>query len=458
MSQPKSIGIVGAGIAGLTCAYLLSSEHRVTVFEADARVGGHSNTVTFPLGDREYSIDTGFIVFNDRTYPLFRRLLSQLGLSGNPTRMSFSVRCDQSGLEYCGSNLNGLFAQRRNLLKPEFLRMVYDILRFNSVGTRDADVVSDDETVGAYLDRNGLSAQFADHYLLPMGAAIWSCPTGRFRDFPIRFILQFYRNHGLMQIRDRPQWFTLPGGSGTYVERLIRPFRDRIQTNSPVRCVRRYEDRVEVTGPAGVQQFDEIIFACHSDQALGMLADASAEEQEMLRAFPYEANDVVLHWDDSVMPTRKRAWAAWNYRLSAETRIRPTVSYWMNLLQHVESQYSFFVTLNDGSVRQDRIISSHRYHHPVFTLERARMQSRHHQFIRSHRTSFCGAWWGNGFHEDGVASAVRVCDRFGKHALQSPLSESPAPAIRLASSRDAEEARIVGTRITETPAGRPLVE
>jgi len=412
------IAIVGGGISGLTCAWLLHREHEITVFESERRPGGHSNTVEFRSDDRDYRIDTGFIVYNDRTYPNFIRLLSELGVEGIPTQMSFAVRCDRTGIEYCGSGLRGVFAQKRNLFKPTFLRMVADILRFNRQGTQDSDNVAESMTVGEYLRKHGYGRGFAQHYLLPMGAAIWSCPTGTFSEFPIRFILEFYRNHGLLSLTNRPQWYTIPGGSRCYVDRLTAPFRDRIIVGSPVQQVIRDGRGVTIQTSGGETRFDEVIFACHSDQALSLMQDASQLEQTVLSEFPYEKNEAVLHTDSSILPRSRAAWSAWNYRIGTEPETRATITYNMNILQHIQSDRTFCVTLNDtDQIAPESIISRHIYSHPLFTVERASMQAQHHRLIRNNHTSFCGAYWGNGFHEDGVNSALAVCRRFGVNGI-----------------------------------------
>lgn len=412
------LAIVGAGISGLTCAWLLHRRHEITVFETERRPGGHSNTVEFELDGHQYRIDTGFIVYNDRTYPNFMELLRQLGVDGAPTEMSFAVRCDRTGIEYSGTDLNGVFAQRRNLLRPRFLRMVWDILRFNRQGSSDADFADPTETVGSYLQRCGYGQGFIDHYLLPMGAAIWSCPCGTFAQFPIRFILEFYRNHGLLSLTNRPQWYTIPGGSRRYVNRLTEPFRDGIRTDSPVRSVRREADGVLISTDQGTERFDEVIFACHSNQALSLLQDPGPLEQHVLGGFPWEVNEAILHFDESVLPRTRRAWSAWNYRISPQPETRVAITYNMNILQHIRSSRTFSVTLNDtGFIRPESIISRHQYSHPVFTTARSALQAEHPRMIRANRTSYCGAWWANGFHEDGVCSALAVCSRFGVESI-----------------------------------------
>jgi uncharacterized protein len=409
------IAIVGSGISGLTCARLLSPDHDVTVFEADARVGGHTNTVSVTVGQEQHEIDTGFIVYNERTYPNFTRLLAELDVETTPTSMSFSVRSDRDGLEYNGTSLNGVFAQRRNLLRPKFLRLLYDIMRFNRGGSIDIDRVPHDQTVGDYVAERGYSKQFAEQYLFPMGAAIWSCPFDDFARFPIRFILEFYVNHGLLSLRNRPVWRVIRGGSRCYVGPLIEPFRDRIRLNCPVYSVQRSDDGVSVRHAFGTDDFDEIIIASHSDQALRLLGDeADDDEAEILSAFPYRRNTAVLHTDESLLPKRRHAWASWNYHIGSEPSSMPTVTYNANILQQLESEHTFCITLNeDDPIDPRKVLAEFEYSHPVFTSRRAEFQARHQDFIRRRRTSFCGAYWRNGFHEDGVVSAMAVCEEFG---------------------------------------------
>jgi predicted NAD/FAD-binding protein len=430
------VAIIGAGISGLTCAWLLHPHHDITLYESESVVGGHSNTVEFDSEGKTYRIDTGFIVYNDRNYPNFTKLLNRLAIRGVPTEMSFAVRCDRTGIEYSGSGLAGVFAQKRNLLRPSFLRMVADILRFNRAGAEDAERDLGTMTVGEYLSRNGYGTAFSEHYLLPMGAAIWSCPTGTFADFPIQFILEFYRNHGLLSLTNRPQWYTIPGGSRRYVERISAPIMTRIRTSSPVQRVERDADGVTVSAAGDVSRFDEVIFACHSDQALRMMGQPSGLEEKVLSGFPYEINEAVLHTDSSVLPRCRKAWSAWNYRIgqSGGDASAATVTYNMNILQHIQSSKTFCVTLNDSDqIAESAVISRHRYAHPVFTSQRAVLQSMHEQLIRRNRTSFCGAYWGNGFHEDGVNSALAVCRRFGVMDIDGTLDATISEQSRLRS-------------------------
>jgi len=439
------IAIVGAGISGLTAAYRLHARHPITLFEAGDYAGGHTNTVDVELDEpvdgardgsterRTYALDTGFLVFNDRTYPNFRRMLEELGVRSRPTSMSFSVRADAANWEYEGSSLGGLFAQRRNLVRPAFYRMLRDILRFNRRGPAWALAAAEHETVGEFLARHRFSREFADYYLLPMGSAIWSCPVGTFAEFPIRFIVEFYRNHGLLDLVDRPTWHVVEGGSRTYVEAMTRDFRSAIRLRAAVRRIRRDEDGVEIAwdddaGRTHSDRFDGVVIACHADQAAAMLADPSPAEREILAAFPYERNSALLHTDERLLPRRRRAWAAWNYLLLGDegrkggaeaagaTGLKgapraATVTYHLNILQQIRSRHALCVSLNvDDRVDPARILRRFTYHHPVFTVERAAMQGRYQEISGVNRTAYCGAYWGNGFHEDGVVSALRACD------------------------------------------------
>lgn len=432
------IAIVGTGISGLVCARALHPEHEIVLFEANDYVGGHTHTVDVAIDEERHAIDTGFIVFNEGNYPNFRRLMDELGVASRESTMSFSVRCDRTGLEYAGSNLNTLFAQRRNLFRPAFHLLLRDILRFNRETPELLDRVDATTTVDEFLTEHGYSRGFSDHYLLPMGGAIWSCPTETFGRFPIRFVIEFYRNHGLLKVRGRPVWRTIVGGSRSYVERLIEPFADRIRLRNAVRSVSRTDDRVVVTSVdtddrQSTETFDEVVFACHSDQALELLADADDLERELLGAFPYGMNDAVLHTDTRVLPRRRRAWSSWNYRIPAEVASRPTVTYDMNQLQGIDSKHTFCVSLNEGElIDPSRVLGRFRYAHPVFTTERDAAQARHREVVRRRNTSFCGAYWGNGFHEDGVNSALVVADAFGREPWTRPTNDAPSPALAAA--------------------------
>lgn len=417
------LAIIGSGIAGLTVAHQLHRSHEITLFEANDYPGGHTHTVDVEVDGVRHAIDTGFIVFNDRTYPQFIKLLAELGVATRPTEMSFSVTDERSGLEYNGGSLNGLFAQRRNLWRPGFYRLLADICRFNRQARSMTGESMEEITVGEFLERFGYSRQFARQYLLPMGAAIWSCPLGTFAGFPLRFVAEFCRNHGLLDLWNRPTWQVISGGSRTYVERMLAGFRHRLRLNTPIVSVRRFQDRVEVQPRDGSEQvFDHVVFACHSDQALRILrADATPTERTVLSAFPYERNVAVLHTDTAVLPSRRRAWASWNYRIQRDDSDESPVdvTYNMNILQGIASRHTFCVTLNPrGNIDTRRVFGEYVYHHPVFTRERAEAQRRHPELCCANRTSYCGAYWRNGFHEDGVVSALAVVEAI-QHTARS---------------------------------------
>jgi len=421
------IAIIGAGISGLTAAYRLHREHQITVFEANDYAGGHTNTVDVEVEGEQYAIDTGFIVFNFRTYPHFVELLDELGVASQTTTMGFSIRDDRQGLEYSGESIRGLFAQRRNLLRPSFYRLVSDIFRFYREAKRLLPTIDDQMTVNEFFSRHHYSSSFVEQFLLPMGSAIWSCPRASFREFPMRFMIEFFDNHGLLGLIDRPVWRVIDNGSRTYVRAITTGFRDRIRLRTPVRRVNRHPNGVDLeTTNGGCERFDHVIFACHSDQTLRILGqDASAAEQEILRSFPYQKNIAVLHTDISILPQRKQAWASWNYRIPRDESDAATVTYLMNMLQRLRSRHTFCVTLNDESkLDPAKILRRFEYDHPRFTADRSAAQSRHGELLNANRSSFCGAYWGNGFHEAGVKSALAV-----------------VAALRHSSSRDISPAR-----------------
>ena len=411
------IAIIGSGIAGLTCAHLLNRRHDVTVFEAGDWVGGHTHTVQVSVEGRQYDVDTGFIVFNDWTYPNFIRLLGQLGVSFKPTEMSFSVNDPDSGLEYNGNNLNSLFAQRRNLLSPGFWGMLRDILRFNKEAQRDLNElrIDADMTLDDYLKAGGYGERFILHYIVPMGAAIWSMPMAEMLNFPLQFFVRFFKNHGLLSVSDRPQWQVVEGGSSAYIAPLTAAFKDRIRLNCPVKRVDRDEHGVVIHSPAGIEHFDKVVFACHSDQALQILASPSEAERAILGALPYADNEVVLHTDTQLLPTRKLAWASWNYRLSGAGHTHAAVTYDMNILQGIESDTTFCVSLNQSAgINPNKVLARFTYAHPQFSLAAVAAQNRWAELDGVQHTHYCGAYWANGFHEDGVVSALRVAAAFGE--------------------------------------------
>ena len=409
------IAIIGAGISGLTAAYYLNPRHDIKVFEVEEKIGGHTATVDVEMNGREYAIDTGFIVFNDWTYPNFIELMNELGVASRPTEMSFSVRCDGSGTEYGGNNLNTLFAQRRNLLRPSFHQMLRDILRFNreSVADLESGKIESGTTLGDYLIDNGYGDAFTFQYLLPMGSAIWSASTASMMEFPLLFFVRFFKNHGLLSVNDRPQWHTIKGGSRSYLEPLTKSFSESIKTGANISKLRRNGDTVDlIMADGSYESFDHVVLACHSDQALKLLTDASKAERQALGMIPYQPNEVVLHTDTSLLPRRQRAWSSWNYWLRQRYQQRAVLTYNMNILQGIQSPETFCVTLNTSeSINAKKIINTFEYSHPVFSLESIQGARQIDQLNGNNRTWFAGAYLGNGFHEDGVSSGRRVAEK-----------------------------------------------
>ncbi len=411
------IAIIGSGIAGLTSAYLLNRSHDIRVFEAGDWIGGHTHTVDVEVNGQSYAVDTGFIVFNDWTYPNFIRLLGKLGVGFKATEMSFSVSDPVSGVEYNGHSLNTLFAQRRNLVSPKFIGMVRDILRFNREALNDLNLqrIPSTMTLGDYLKANGYSARFIQHYIVPMGAAIWSMSLHDMLGFPLQFFVRFFKNHGLLSVSDRPQWCVVEGGSSSYVAPLTESFKQHIRLNCAVTRVERDGDGVTLHSAAGTERFDKVIFACHSDQALALLAEPTRIEQEILGALPYADNDVVLHTDTRLLPKRPLAWASWNYRLGGPASQPAAVTYDMNILQGIQSDTTFCVSLNQtAAIDPSKILARYTYAHPQYSLAGMAAQARWEELLGANHSYFCGAYWANGFHEDGVVSALRVAREFGE--------------------------------------------
>ena len=408
------IAIIGTGIAGNVAALKLHRSHDITVYEAGGHVGGHTHTHRIELDGEVQHVDTGFIVFNHRTYPHFTQLLADLGVVSHDSAMSFSVRNEHSGLEYNGTSLNSLFAQRRNLVRPSFLRMVSDIVRFNREAPRLLDTEGSEIALGDYLAEHRYSRQFLNDYLVPMGAAIWSTDPQRMLGFPARFLVRFMHNHGMLSVNDRPTWRVISGGSARYVERLVAPWRHRIRLNRAVTQVRRLRDAVWVNAQGvPIERYDHVFFACHADEALRMLADPSPAEREILGALPFQRNEAVLHTDTSLLPRRRLAWAAWNYHVLPEQGQRVALTYNMNILQGLNSRRTFCVTLNrSDSIDPRRVLRRLTYDHPLFTPAGIVAQQRHHEISGARRTHYCGAYWRYGFHEDGVISALTAVQRF----------------------------------------------
>jgi len=411
----KQIAIVGAGISGLVCAHLLRDGHDITLFEANDYAGGHTNTVRVDTADATHEVDTGFIVLNDRTYPNFQRLLAGVGVETQPSDMSFSVS-DGRDFEFNGASPNGLFARRSNLARPSFHRIVRDLLRFNREAPALVGLNGSGPSLGDFLAEGGYSAQFVKRLIVPQVSAVWSADPGRIWDFPASMLAEFFANHGMFGFADRPAWLTVKGGSSRYVEALTRPLGERLRLSTPVRRIERFDDHVEVT-PAGgePEYYDEVVLAVHSDQALRMLADPSAAEAEVLGAIPYQPNETVLHSDRSLLPRRRRAWASWNFHLQERPSGRTTVTYHMNRLQSLRTDRELCVTLNrTEAIEPESMIRVLRYDHPVYTPAGLAAQRRWEEVSGVRRTHYCGAYWGYGFHEDGVVSGLRVCAQFGR--------------------------------------------
>jgi predicted NAD/FAD-binding protein len=407
------IAIVGTGIAGNVAAYKLQREHDISVFEAAPRIGGHCNTVDVYEQGRRLAVDTGFIVHNDRTYPEFIKLLAEIGQASQTSEMSFSV-CDAVGaLEYNGRSLDTLFAQRSNLLRPRFYRMLRDILRFNASAERQIDALGADVSLSDYFEANAYSQEFIDHYLVPMVAAIWSAEPGRVLDMPAQFLVRFFANHGLLQLRDRPTWRVITGGSREYVNKLVAGHRSRIRLSSAVRSLRRTPVGIELrSATAEPEHFDAVFVACHSDQALQMLVAPTVAERDILGAIRYQPNTAILHTDVAILPARRKVWAAWNYHIPNDPSQHVALTYNMNILQGLDAAEQYCITLNDDrGIDPDRIIRRLRYEHPVFSVQAVRAQQRQRE-LNQDRLFFCGAYWRNGFHEDGVVSALTAVQHF----------------------------------------------
>ncbi|MBD1584051.1 NAD(P)/FAD-dependent oxidoreductase [Pseudoalteromonas sp. S16_S37] len=413
----KKVAIIGSGISGMTAAYLLSDKFDVQVFEKNDYIGGHTATVDVQVDGQNYAVDTGFIVFNDRTYPKFEKLLAQLGINRQPTQMSFSVKNTQTGFEYNGHTFSTLFAQRRNIVRPKFWRLLYDIVRFNKIckSMHAKQDYSSCKTLGELLSLNHFNDFFKLHYILPMGAAIWSTSIKEMEAFEVEFFVKFFYNHGLLDITNRPQWYVIPGGSREYISPLIEKYKDRIHLNANISKVVRNDSGVQIVMADGhSEQFDKVVFACHSDQALALIDNPSEDEVAILGAIPYTANSVILHTDASLLPKRKAAWASWNYLLDKHTDKAAVVTYQMNILQQLQSSQPFCVTLNhDKGIAPSKILRRFTYHHPVFNTTSIAAQKRKPLIDGKNHSYFCGAYWFNGFHEDGVRSAVDVAKQMG---------------------------------------------
>ncbi|MGZ4268272.1 MAG: NAD(P)/FAD-dependent oxidoreductase [Solirubrobacteraceae bacterium] len=409
------IAVIGAGISGLAAAHVLGRAHDVWVLEAADRPGGHTNTVRVDTEHETHWVDTGFIVFNDRNYPGFERLLAHLGVPAQPSNMSFSVTDQAGDFEYASTSANGLFAKRAHLATPWFLRMLAEVRRFQREARALLHGGGDGPSLGDWLEERAYSRAFIDRLIVPQASAVWSADPRQMWSFPARFLAQFFHNHGMLGLRDRPEWRTVAGGSHRYVQAITAPLGDRLRLATPVHAIHRHDDHVAVTHRGGeAERFDEVVIATHSDQALAMLADPTDREHELLGAIPYQANEAVLHTDARLLPRRRRAWASWNYHLLEEPKPVTTVTYHMNRLQSLRADREFCVTLNrTEQIEPEKIIRTISYAHPVYTREGQAAQARHHEISGRNRTHYAGAYWGWGFHEDGVVSALRVCEQLG---------------------------------------------
>lgn len=411
------IAVVGSGIAGLASAWYLSRSYDVTLFESADRLGGHTHTHDVEIGGRALRVDTGFIVFNLRHYPLLSALFEELGVDSQPTTMSFSVRNEASGLEYNATSLDALFCQRRNLVSPRFWGMLRDLLRFYREAPALLQGEQEGPTLGEYLERHRYGAAFRDDHLVPMASALWSASAVEILSFPARYLVRFMANHQMLQVAGRPEWRVVRGGSDRYVQAMRARWRVRERLSTPVHAVRRDADGVELRLDEGSERYDQVVLACHSDQALRLLADADPREREILGAITYQTNDVVLHTDASLLPRRRKAWAAWNAHVPAQTGDRCTVSYCMNLLQGLDTPEPVIVTLNrTQAIDPARILRRMTYHHPLYSHAAVAAQARRDQIQGRRRTWFAGAYWGWGFHEDGIRSAVEVVRALGARA------------------------------------------
>ncbi len=413
------IAIIGSGISGNTLAYYLNPHHQITLFESNDRIGGHSHTHHIDIFNQKVSVDTGFIVFNKKTYPNFLKLLHELKVPYENSAMSFSVKDSQKDFEYNGTSLNALFAQRKNFMNPRFYKMISEILRFNK---SSIILLSSDEEIslGDYLKREGYSDFFKKYYILPMGSAIWSSNIKTMMEFPAKFFIQFFNNHGMLNINDRPQWLTISGGSINYVNKMIEPFRKKIKLNQNIKYVERKKDHIAIHHKDRIEKFDWVFFACHSDEALKLIKSPGLHEKNILKAIPYTDNEVVLHYDDHFMPKRKLAWAAWNYHIDDNANSPASLTYNMNILQNLKTEAPLLVTLNPlQKINKKKIIKTLSYAHPQYSLRSIEAQSKYHLISGVNRTSFAGAYWGNGFHEDGVKSALDAIQQFNAvHGFQ----------------------------------------
>lgn len=411
------IAIIGSGISGLTAAYLLNRKHDVTIFEANDYIGGHTHTHKVNIDGKKYSVDTGFIVYNERTYPNFIKLLDLLNVERQLSTMGFSVKSISKDYEYAGESLNSLFAKRSNIFRFGFLRMLYEMYHFGKKADSSGIGLDASVTLGDYLKKEKYSGEFINYFIIPMGAAIWSTPANKVLNMPAYFFIKFFYNHGMLETINRPNWWVIKNGSSEYIKKIIRGFENKINLSTPVKTVARKNEGIEIrlAKKEETQKFDSVIFATHSDQALEMLENPTDTEKDILSSIPYQKNEVLLHTDSSVLPRRKLSWASWNYQLDSDPALPVVLTYNMNILQSINCKETLCVTLNDhNSVDETKILKKITYHHPLFNVKSIEAQKRKSEISGVNNTHYCGAYWRNGFHEDGVVSALDVCKDFGE--------------------------------------------
>ena len=411
------IAIIGSGISGLTAAYLLNRKHDVTIFEANDYIGGHTHTHKVNIDGKKYSVDTGFIVYNERTYPNFIKLLDLLNVERQLSTMGFSVKSISKDYEYAGESLNSLFAKRSNIFRFGFLRMLYEMYHFGKKADSSGIGLDASVTLGDYLKKEKYSGEFINYFIIPMGAAIWSTPANKVLNMPAYFFIKFFYNHGMLETINRPNWWVIKNGSSEYIKKIIRGFENKINLSTPVKTVARKNEGIEIqlAKKEETLKFDSVIFATHSDQALEVLENPTDTEKDILSSIPYQKNEVLLHTDSSVLPRRKLSWASWNYQLDSDPALPVVLTYNMNILQSINCKETLCVTLNDhNSVDETKILKKITYHHPLFNVKSIEAQKRKSEISGVNNTHYCGAYWRNGFHEDGVVSALDVCKDFGE--------------------------------------------
>ena len=411
------IAIIGSGISGLTAAYILNRNHDVTIFEANDYIGGHTHTHKINIDGKNYSVDTGFIVYNERTYPKFIKLLDQLNVKRQLSTMGFSVKSASQDYEYAGESLDSLFAKRSNIFRFSFLKMLYEMYYFGKKADSIYQGLDMSTTLGEYLSDEKYSSEFINYFIIPMGAAIWSTPANKVLNMPAYFFIKFFYNHGMLETINRPNWWVIKNGSSEYIKKIIRGFENKINLSTPVKTVARKNEGIEIqlAKKEETLKFDSVIFATHSDQALEMLENPTDTEKDILSSIPYQKNEVLLHTDSSVLPRRKLSWASWNYQLDSDPALPVVLTYNMNILQSINCKETLCVTLNDhNSVDETKILKKITYHHPLFNGKSIEAQKRKSEISGVNNTHYCGAYWRNGFHEDGVVSALDVCKDFGE--------------------------------------------